>query len=421
MRLSRRNLIARLSTLAGGLVAARLTAQTTGTTQKPGIETRIKNKLKRKPVPPAPQPYVYFGTDTTRGQSKGIYVSRFDPATGHLTPPTLAAACVRPSWFAVGVTPTKHRVMYVCNEGEGAQAVISSLAIDAAGALHPLNQVSSGGAGPCYLSVDATNQSVFVADYSGSAVATYRVQPDGTLSQPVEHLDFKDARFGHTGPKSARQDAPHPHCAILTPDDRFLLVNDLGNDTITTFPVDASTAKLGPPHVHERRAGSGPRHLAFHPNGRWIYAVDELDNHVDQLLLNTTRGDVAHGFPPQALLTDTGHSISTLDAGFHGTNTAAEIAIAPSGRYVYVSNRGEDSLVVFTVDEATGALTVLQRIACGGKAPRHFTLDPTGNWLICGNQDSATVTVFARDQGTGRLNGPVQTMPLDSVQFTLFA
>ncbi len=415
MRLSRRNLIATLSTLAGGLVAARLASA-----QNPGLESRIKNRLKRKPPAPTPFPFVYFGTDTLRGTSKGIYVSRFDPTTGHLTSPTLATPCIRPSWFAVGFSG-KRRVLYVCNEGDGPQATISSFAIDATGALHPLNQVTSVAPGACYLSVDATGQSVFIADYSGSTVATYRIQPDGSLSQPVERLDFKDARFGHTGPSHARQDASHPHCAMLTPDDRFLLVNDLGNDTITTFPVDASTAKLGPPHVHERRPGSGPRHLAFHPNGRWIYAVNELDNHVDQLLLNTTRGDIAHGFPPQALLTDTGHTISTLDPGFHGTNTAAEIAIAPSGRFIYVSNRGEDSLVVFTIDDTTGALTVLQRISCGGKAPRHFTLDPTGNWLICGNQDSATVTVFARNQGTGHLTGPVQILPLDSVQFTLFA
>ena len=413
MKLSRRSILSKLSAFAGGLIAARLMAQ------KPNIETRIKNRLKRKQPMPAPLPYVYFGTDTTRGKSQGIYVSRFDPATGHLTPPTLAHACVRPSWFAIGLAANKRRVMYVCNEGEGPQAVISALAIEADGILQPLNEVPSA-AGPCYLSVDATNQSIFVADYSGSAVASYRIQPDGTLSQPVERLDFKDGRFGHTGPNHARQEAPHPHCAILTPDDRFLLVNDLGNDTIVTFPVDAAAGRLGPPHLNERRPGSGPRHLAFHPNGRWIYVINELDNRIDQLLLNTTRGDIAHGFPPQALLTDTGHSISTLDPGFHGSNTAAEITVAPSGRFVYISNRGEDTLVVFNIDDNTGALTLLQRIACGGKAPRQFTLDPTGNWLLCGNQDSATVTVFARNQGTGRLTGPVQTVPLDSPQFTLF-
>ncbi len=121
------------------------------------------------------------------------------------------------------------------------------------------------------------------------------------------------------------------------------------------------------------------------------------------------------------MLTDTGRSVSTLDPHFHGTNTAAEIAVAPNGRFLYVSNRGEDSLVCFAIEQETGALTLAQRIACGGKAPRHFTLDPTAKWLLCGNQDSNSVTVFARNEGTGQLSGPVQTLPLEAPQFTLFA
>ena len=415
MKLSRRNLLAKLSTLAGGLVAARLSAQ------KPGLETRIKNHLKRKQPVPAPFPFVYFGTDTSRGKSKGIYLSRFDPATGRLTPPTLAAACVRPSWFAIGFAG-KRRILYVCNEGEGAPGTSSPPS-----SLSPPVPSAPSIASPPSPPAPVISPWTPPTSPSSLPITPAPPSPPTASSQTAPSPSPSSASTSRTPPSAipapnhARQDAPHPHCAILTPDDRFLLVNDLGNDNIVTFPVDAATAHLGPPHVHQRRAGSGPRHLAFHPNGRWIYCIDELDNHIDQLLLNTTRGDIAHGFPPQALLTDTGHSISTLDPHFHGTNTAAEIAVAPSGRFLYASNRGEDSLIVCTIDDTTGALTTIQRISCGGKAPRHFTLDPTGNWLICGNQDSATVTVFARNQGTGRLTGPVQTLPLDSVQFTLFA
>ena len=139
------------------------------------------------------------------------------------------------------------------------------------------------------------------------------------------------------------------------------------------------------------------------------------------MLWNTTRGDAAHGVPAQALLTGTEHSVSTLDPNYHGTNTAAEIAVAPSGGYVYVSNRGENSIVVFAVDQTSGTLKPVQRISCGGRTPRHFTLDPTGNWLLCGNQDSDSVTVFSRSQGDGRLTGPIQTLTVPSPMYTLFA
>jgi 6-phosphogluconolactonase len=419
MPISRRSVLARLSTLAGALLAAPFLGFAQST-QRPNIGTRFQNRLKRKKPAAAAQPFVFFGTDTTKSGAKGIYASRFNPATGQLSPPTLAAACVRPSWFALGASG-KRRLLYVCNEGDAKTSAISAYTLDPVGALHLLGQVTSAGAGPCYLSVAATNQSVFIADYSGSSVASYRIFPDGTLSQPVERIDFRDPKFGHRGPNKERQEAPHPHFAMLSPDDRFLLVNDLGSDTIVTFPVDVATAKLGPPHVNERRPGSGPRHLAFHPNGRWIYSVNELDNRVDQLLWNATHGDPARGFAPQALLTDTGRSVSTLDPNFHGANTAAEIAVAPNGRFLYVSNRGEDSLVCFAIEEETGALILAQRIACGGKAPRHFTLDPTAKWLVCGNQDSGSVTVFARNEGNGHLSGPVQTLPLEAPQFTLFA
>ena len=422
MYISRRNLLARLSSLTGCLAAASVCplAQGEAVLQQPGLEGRIKNRLRRKKPAAAALPFVFFGTNTTREGAKGIYVSRFNPADGMLTPPTLAAGCVNPSWLALGTSKSR-RVLYAANEGDAHSSGVSAYTLDANGTLNLMGQVTSAGAGPCYVTVDPTSQSAYIANYSGSSIASYRIQADGTLSQPVERIDFKDARFGARGPNHARQDAPHPHAAMLSPDNRFLLVNDLGSDSIVTFPVDAATGRLGSPHVNERRAGSGPRHLAFHPNGRWIYAVNELDNHVDQLLWNETHGDPAHGFDAQALLTDTGHSVSTLDPGFHGTNTAAEIVIEPNGRFVYVSNRGEDSLVAFAVQETTGALSVAQRIACGGKGPRHFTLDPTGTWLLCGNQDSASVTVFARNESDGRLTGPVQTLPLESPQFTLFA
>jgi 6-phosphogluconolactonase len=375
---------------------------------------------KPKPKTVAPLPLVYFGTDTTRPAAKGIYMSRFDIATGKLTTPALVVGTTRPSYLALnrkGRGAQAKMFLYAVNAGTSQTSGVTSYSVNAStGALTPIGQTSSGGDGPCYISVDADGLSAYVADYNGGSVATYLVKPDGSLSEPVDRVDFRSARFGHHGPVAARQDGPHPHTAMLSPDNRFLIVNDLGNDDIVTFPVNTATARLGTPRVTDARLpGTGPRHIAFHPNGRWVYGIDELANRIDQYLWNSTRGAEA-----EAILTDTGHSVPALDPGFHGTNTAAEIAVSSDGNFVYGSNRGEDSLVVFSVDEVNGKLTFVQRISCGGKTPRHFTLDPSGKWLVCGNQDSASVTVFAVNRGNGRLAGPVQTLALESPMFTLF-
>jgi 6-phosphogluconolactonase len=244
------------------------------------------------------------------------------------------------------------------------------------------------------------------------------VDANGGLSQPVERVDFKNAKFGKRGP-NARQDVPHPHSVRLSPDNRFLLVNDLGSDEISVFPVHPETARLGPPTLFSNaRPGSGPRHVAFHPNGRWVYSINELDSTIDQFLWSTTSSRTA----PQGLLVKAGPPVKTIGPGFPvARNTAAEVQVSPDGQFVYASNRGEDSLVVFSVAGTDGALTLIQRISSGGRTPRHFTLDPTGGWVLCGNQDSANVAVFRRDAASGRLAGPTQTIPLDSVLFTLFA
>jgi len=378
--------------------------------------------FRKKPVPPPPPTFVYFGADTAKGVSKGIYLSHFDPAGGHLSPPVLVAETPRPSFLALSSPTAGHRRLYAANEVSSPSGTISSFLMDpASGALTPLNQVTSAGAGPCYVSLDATGRAAFVANYAGSSIASYRVLPDGTLSEPVTRIDYKDRKFGKRGPNAARQDLPHPHSVHLSPDDRFLLVNDLGSDEISVFLVDPASASLGPPALFTNdRPGSGPRHIAFHPNGRWVYCINELDSTIDHLLWTTTSSRT----DPQGLLVNAGKPIKTIAPGFPATkNTAAEVAISSDGDFLYASNRGENSLVVFAIAESDGTLSFVQRIPCGGKTPRHFTLSPDTDehWLLCGNQDSASVTVFRRDDATGKLTGPTQTLPLDSVMFTLFA
>ncbi len=361
---------------------------------------------------------VYIGTDTINSPAKGIYLARFNPATGQLSNPTLAAETVRPSFLA-SAQAGKRQMLYAANEGQDEKTSgISSFLIDpATGALNSLNKVSAGGSGPCYVSVNVIGTAAFCANYMGSSIASFRVQLDGSLSEPVAHISFKQTAFGHHGPNAARQDAPHPHSATLSPDDRFLVVCDLGNDNIVTFPIHPGDATLGAAQLSPSRVpGSGPRHIAFHPNARWVYGINELSSTIQHYLWNTT-----HASAPVALLTEADAAVSTLDAGFHGANTAAEIALSPEGDFLICSNRGENSLVVFHIDAATGAPAFVQRISCGGKTPRQFTLDPTGRWLLCGNQDSGSITVFSRNEATGHLTGPVQTLPVEMPQMILFA
>jgi 6-phosphogluconolactonase len=376
---------------------------------------------KKKPVPPPPPLTVYFGTDTSKGVSKGIYQSHLDTTRGQLTAPVLAAATVRPSFLAITPAGLGKRSLYAVNAINDPAATATIFAIDPkTGVLNQTGQVSSGGAGPAYISVDDTGHSAFVANYFGSSIASYRIQPDGTLSQPVDRIDFKDhQKFGSVGPNSVRQDIPHPHSATISPDNRFLLVCDLGTDHITVFIIHPETGQLSDPHTFTNdHPGSGPRHVAFHPNGRWVYGINEIDSTLDHYLWTATR----FSDNPQGLLVTTNTPIKTIAADYPADkNTAAELAISSDGLFLYASNRGEDSLVVFSITPKSGKLTFLQRISCGGKTPRHFVLDPTTQWLLCGNQDSATIAIFRRDTATGKLTGPTQTVPLDSPLYILIA
>jgi 6-phosphogluconolactonase len=379
----------------------------------------LGGRFRRTPAAPPPPTFAYFGTDTEKGSSRGIYMARFDEAAGSFTQPELAAATARPSFLAISQPVGGHRRLYAVNAVANASATVTSFLVNPAnGALTEINQITSDGAGPCYISLDATGEAAYVANYVGSTIATYRILPNGALSNPIERLDYKESRFGKRGPNPTRQDVPHPHSVHLSPDNRFLLVSDLGSDEISIFPIEAGEARLGTPTLFSNgRPGSGPRHIAFHPNGRWVYSINELDSTIDRFLWTTTSSRTA----PQGLFINTGEVVKTTASGFPaGKNTAAEVAVSADGNFLYASNRGEDTLVVFTIAD-DGGLTLLERIPCGGKTPRHFTLDPSGRWLVCGNQDSANVTVFRRDGGTGRLSGPLHSMTLDSVMFTLFA
>jgi 6-phosphogluconolactonase len=375
---------------------------------------------RKKPAPPPPPLTVYIGTDTSQGVSKGIYQARFDTTQGKLTAPVLAVATPRPSYFAVTPAGPGKRFLYAVNAINDRAATATTFAIDPkTGGLHQSGQVTSAGAGPAYISVDDTNHSAFIANYFGGTVASYSIQPDGTLSQPVDRIDFKDhQKFGALGPVAARQDTSHPHCTTISPDNRFVLVCDLGTDHITVFQIHPDIGQLSDPQLFtNNRPGSGPRHVIFHPNNRWVYGINEIDSTIDHYLWTATR----FADNPQGLLVNTNTPVKTIAADFPAEkNTAAELAIAPDGLTLYASNRGDDTIAIFSIRPKDGKLDLIQRIPCGGKIPRHFTLDPTAQWLLCGNQDSASITIFRRDAATGKLTGPTQTVTIDSPLFTLF-
>ena len=340
---------------------------------------------------------VYVGTYT--GQtSKGIYAFRFDDSTGGLTPLGLVAETPSPSFLT---SSANGRFVFAVNElgsFEGAASgSVTSFAADAATA--KLTQISvqpSKGAGPCHLALDRTGRHLAVANYSGGNFALLPVGADGRL-QPAMVVVAGD-RSGAGPLPSAR---PLGHMVGFDAHNRFLVAADKGLDRLLVYRFDASTGGLTPnqPPSAALPPGSGPRHFAFHPNGTWLFAINEL-----AATIATFSWDQASG-----KLTGSG-SVSTRPADVT-TGSTAEIAVHPSGRFVYGSNRGHDSIAVFTVG-AGGALTLVEYRSTRGQTPRNFALDPTGRWLIAANQQSGTLAVFSIDQNTGALS-PVG--PLTSV------
>jgi 6-phosphogluconolactonase len=254
--------------------------------------------------------------------------------------------------------------------------------------------------------VDHTGKVVFVANGAGATLASFHVLSDGSLSEPVSTFHFT----GHSvNPR--RQKAPWTHCCTLSPDNKYLLVNDLGLDRITTYTFDLATGTLTPSELpfYQALPGSGPRNLMFHPNGRWVYSVNEMGNTLDVMTWDSKQG----------VLTKV-QNISTLPPGFTGQNTAATVQIESTGKFLYVSNRGADNVAVFTVSPCDGTLALIQQVPSGGKTPRHILLDPSQRWILVSNQGSGNVTVLGRDPHTGFLEPGKRQVSVDSPCCTAF-
>jgi 6-phosphogluconolactonase len=346
-----------------------------------------------------PKNYILYVGTYTGPQSQGIYAYSYDAASGKLTPLGVAAETTNPSFLAIDST---RKFLYAVNEGhdykgENSGAVTAfSVADRKTGKLTELNAVSSHGADPCYISFDRTGKYALVANYSGGTVAVFPLAVDGQIGEASSVM--KDA--GELGPNKARQEAPHAHFIQVSAGNRFAYVADLGLDRVLIYKFDAAKGTLSSGADSSDKAnsfsatlapGTGPRHIAFSAAGKFMYVMGELDSTVT--VFANKANETYHAI----------QKVSALPEGFSGTTKAAEIEIHPSGKFLYTSNRGDDSIAVFTIHRASGKLTFLQRISSGGNAPRHFTIDPTGTRLFAANQDSGNIVEYDINAATGRL------------------
>ncbi len=334
---------------------------------------------------------LYVGTYTGEGRTDGIHLVRMNRSSGKLQQLGSVESGANPSFLAIH---PNGRVLYAANEianydGTKSGAVSAFDIASDSGELTRRNEQASGGGAPCYVSVDRGGKFVLVANYSGGSVALLPLR-DGLLSPATDVRQHTS-----TEPRPTGREAAHAHCIITDPSNRFVLAVDLGLDRVFVYRLDAEAKSLR--HVDGggvvMHSGAGPRHIAFHPTLPLVFVANELDSTVSTLRFDAERGTLSS--------LDTR---STIPAGWPTRNYPGDIHVAPSGRTLYISNRGHNSIAVFSIAESTGALALEQVISTGGDWPRNFSLDPTGRWLLVANQRSGSIVVLARDPETGLLS-----------------
>jgi 6-phosphogluconolactonase len=330
-------------------------------------------------------------------QSKGIYVCRFDADRGKFSAVELGAEAKAPSFLAIDPSG---KFLYSTREASGGMGTAAFSIDRASGKLSRINEQPSGGTGACFVGTDATGKVLLVANYGSGHVASLPIAEDGTLQPPASVVQDQGK-----GPNEKRQEGPHAHSFYADPSNRFALACDLGTDNVLVFKLDAATAKLtaNDPPLAKVPAGSGPRHLAFHPNAKFAYVINELSNTVTAFAWDAERGTLREI-----------QNITTLPADYKETSYCAEVRVHPSGKFLYGSNRGHDSIAIFAIDAASGKLEPRGFVSTGGKWPRNFEIDPTGKWLIAANEHSDDLVVFKIDQTSGQLTPTGERAPVPS-------
>jgi 6-phosphogluconolactonase len=319
------------------------------------------------------------------GPGRGFSLAHFDTDTGALGAPLPGIQSAAPSYF---VLSRDGRRVYACNSMP--RGGVSAFGVDpATGRMELLNRVSSGGAEPCYISLDRTGRFALVANYDGGSLAVFALEPGGRIGR-------RTALVRHTGHSidRRRQTRAHPHSIIVDPGNHFALAADLGEDRVYVYRFDQDAGGLSPndPPFASVQLGFGPRHLAFHPNGKWVYVTAEMGGAVVAFNWDPVRGTLGQI-----------QSISTLPPGYLGVHTTAEVLVHPSGRFLYVTNRGPDTLAAFSINPENGRLTPIENISSQGSMPRNAVFDPSGRWLVAANHDGNNAVVFRVDDRTGIL------------------
>ncbi|SDJ82462.1 lactonase family protein [Sediminibacillus albus] len=322
----------------------------------------------------------YIGT-YTNGESKGIYSFQLDRVHQKLTILDAAAHAGKPTYLTIS---DNNRYLYsvVQEDGNGGAAAYS---IGSNGALAPINKQLLEGAAPCHISVDSSNQQLVTANYHKGTVESYLIEKDSGAIQPAVSVVEQNGSGPHE-----RQEKPHVHFSGFTPDEKYVIVVDLGSDTVKTY--QSNNGKLVEASCFNTKPGAGPRHIVFHPNGKFAYVMTELSSEVIVLAYNQQNGSF-HEI----------QTIATIPADFTENNQGSAIHISADGRFIYAGNRGHNSIALFAVDEPEGKLSFVERYSTEGDWPRDFCLDPTENYMVASNQNSSSLTLFSRNLDTGKL------------------
>ncbi|MBM7703412.1 lactonase family protein [Metabacillus iocasae] len=324
----------------------------------------------------------YVGT-YTKGESKGIYTFTLDTTLKKISDVKLAATVENPTY--VTVNEANNTLYAVAKDGE--LGGVSAYSINSkTGELTERNKQLTEGANPCHVSVNRSQSLVVTSNYHKGTVESYVVNEDGTLNAAASVIEHTGS-----GPNKDRQEKPHVHYADFTPDERYVAVVDLGIDKVITYKVNED-GTLTEANTLLTTPGSGPRHLVFHPNGKFAYIMTELSSEVIALSYNEDDGSFTEL-----------QSILTIPSDFTENNQGSAIHISSDGQFVYAGNRGHDSIAIFSVNQDTGELTFVDRTSTEGDWPRDFVLDPTEEFLIASNQESHNLVLFKRDKETGKL------------------
>ncbi|HSE33656.1 MAG TPA: lactonase family protein [Pyrinomonadaceae bacterium] len=337
---------------------------------------------------------LYVGTYTS-GKSEGIYIYRLNMSTGELTHFKTIKGVVDPSYLAID---RKRHFLYAVNEvskfEDQPSGAVSSFAIDRnSGDLTYLNQKASKGASPCYVTQDRTGRFVLLANYESGNVSVLPIKSDGSLGEAVSVMQHTGASINRD-----RQQGPHAHCILTDKSNRFAFAVDLGIDQIVVYRFNEKDGTLTKHGAVPTKPGAGPRHLTFHRNNRFAYLIQELDSTITAFTYEAKRGVLN----PQ-------QTISALPQGFSGTSFCADVHVSPNGKFLYGSNRGHNSIVVFAIDRKSGQLTLVEHASTGGDWPRNFVIDSTGTYLLAANQRSDSVVTFRINESNGRLTPTGQT------------